>query len=157
MSSEESGCGTVVDGRLRIGREGQGVDYSWRSQPEGIDFSCSLLFQSRLEDSSLALFQNPRLQKRDAKSANECYPTTNPLFGMYALDIRGRFRCMLTLGIYTVSPCTLWALASPARSQLGSRNPTPLGSCVANIPFSGNWIQVSCGNCKSTISRGGAR
>jgi hypothetical protein len=62
MSSVESECGIVVDGRLRIGREGQGVDYSWRSQPEGIDFSCSLLFQSWLEDSSLAPFQNPRVQ-----------------------------------------------------------------------------------------------
>ena len=91
MSSVESECGTVVDGRLRIGREGQGVDYSRRSQPEGIDFSCRLLFQSWLEDSPLALFQNPRVQKRDAKLANEYYPTTELLFGMYALDIRVAF------------------------------------------------------------------
>jgi hypothetical protein len=37
MSSVESECGSVVGGRLRIGREGQGVDSSRRSQPEGID------------------------------------------------------------------------------------------------------------------------
>jgi hypothetical protein len=91
MSSVESECGSVVDGRLRIGREGQGVDYSRRSQLEGTDFSCRLLFQIWLEDSPLALFQNPRVQKRDAKSANECYPTTELLFGMYALDIRVAF------------------------------------------------------------------
>jgi len=87
----ESECRSVVGGRLRIGREGQGVDYSRRSQPEGIDFSCRLLFQSWLEDSSLALFQNPRVQNVTQSQRMNVIQQTDLLFGMYALDIRVAF------------------------------------------------------------------
>jgi hypothetical protein len=70
---------------------------SRRSQPEGIDFSCRLLFQSWLENSLLALFQNPRVQKVIQQPI--------PFSVSYALDIRVAFDAStLMLEAHTVSP-----------------------------------------------------
>lgn len=83
--------------------KGQGVDYSWRSQPEGIDFSCRLLFQSWLERFlASAVSESSGCKKVTAKSANECYPTTDLLFGVCALDIRVSMH-LLMLEIYRIS------------------------------------------------------